>query len=208
MKASRILLLIGLALAVLQIAHYYPMMPDTMASHFDGAGRPNGFQSRGAFFGLTAVMLVTVVAIFMGLASLIRLLPPSWVNLPHREYWLAPERLEGTVDFIGQQMEWFGVATLLLLLLVIQAAIRGESGSRASYRLRLDVALSRALLSLHRRLDGPFSPAFPGAGADHTLSSLLARPGCFLRSLSSTPWLLPPAGIVSRSRMVNDTSPV
>jgi len=126
MKPTRILLLIGLALAVLQVAHYYPMMPGTMASHFDGAGRPNGFQSRGAFFALTAVMLVVVVAIFMGLASLIRLLPPSWVNLPHREYWLAPERLEGTMDFIVQQMEWFGVATLLLLLLVVQAAVEAN----------------------------------------------------------------------------------
>jgi uncharacterized membrane protein len=126
MKASRILLLIGMALAVLQIAHYYPLMPETMASHFDGAGRPNGYQSRGAFFALTAVMLGAVVAIFIGLASLIRLLPTSWVNLPHREYWLAPERRESSVEFIGRQMEGFGVATLLLLLLVVQAAIEAN----------------------------------------------------------------------------------
>jgi uncharacterized membrane protein len=145
MKPSRILLLIGLALALLQIAHYYPMMPDTMASHFDGAGRPNGFQSRGAFFGLTAVMLVTVVAIFMGLASLIRLLPTSWVNLPHREYWLAPERLEGTVDFIGQQMEWFGVATLMLLLLVVQAAVEANLAPEP----RIDSASMWLVLALY-----------------------------------------------------------
>jgi uncharacterized membrane protein len=126
MRASRILLLTEVAVAVLQMAHYYPLMPETMASHFDGAGRPNGFQSRGAFFALTGVMLLVVVGVFAGLASLLRRLPASWVNLPHREFWLAPERRESTVDFIGQQMEWYGVATLLLLLLVVQAAIEAN----------------------------------------------------------------------------------
>lgn len=123
MRSSRILLFIELVLAVLQLAHFYPLMPETMASHFDAAGRPNGFQSRAEFFGLMAVILVAVVGIFVGLGSFFRVIPMSWMNLPHREYWLAPERRESTVDFIGQQMEWFGVATLLLLLLVVQAAI-------------------------------------------------------------------------------------
>lgn len=126
MKASRWILLVGAALAVLQIVHYYPLMPESMASHFDGAGRPNGFQSRTAFFALTAIMLVTVVGTFVGLASLLRVLPTSWLNLPHRDFWLAPERRESTVGVIGQQMEWFGVATLLLLLLVVQSAIEAN----------------------------------------------------------------------------------
>jgi uncharacterized membrane protein len=126
MRISRTLLLIGVALVLLQMAHYYPLMPETMASHFDGAGRPNGFQSRTEFFGLTAVMLVLMAAVFIGLGSLIRVFPARWVNLPHRDFWLAPERRESTFDFIGRQTEWFGVATLLLTLLVVQAAIEAN----------------------------------------------------------------------------------
>ena len=49
MKAQRGVSLALLVLAALQIAYFYPQLPDTVASRFDGAGRPNGWAPKGAF---------------------------------------------------------------------------------------------------------------------------------------------------------------
>lgn len=112
--------------AAVQLLYYHPSMPDTMASHFDGAGRPNGFQSRDSFFALSWAMLLLVVVLFAGLRLLFRRLPARMFNVPNREYWLAPERFDETVDFVACQMEWMGIATLLLLIVVMQGVFEAN----------------------------------------------------------------------------------
>lgn len=128
-RVSRAALLLLAGVAVVQLLYYYPAMPDTMASHFDGAGRPNGFQSRDGFFALTAAMLGMVVVLFGGFRFLFRVLPARAINVPDREYWLAPERFDDTIDFMVRQMEWMGVATLLLLILVLQGVFEANQSS-------------------------------------------------------------------------------
>lgn len=120
MRASRAILLLLAAAGVLQLLHYYPLLPERMASHFDGTGRPDGFQSKDTFFALSASMLIVTVVLFGGLGALFRRIPPKWFNLPNRDYWLAPERREETIEGISGQMEWFGAASLALYLFVIQ----------------------------------------------------------------------------------------
>lgn len=126
MTKSRTALLVLAAAAVLQLLYFYPLMPDTVASHFDGAGRPNGIQSREGFFGLSAGILVLTVTMMGGLGVLLRRLPTSWFNLPNRDYWLSRERREETVGYIGSQMEWFGAASLLLMLVILQMAFEAN----------------------------------------------------------------------------------
>ncbi len=120
MRASRAVLLFLAAAGIVQILYYYPLLPERMASHFDGSGRPNGFQSRDAFFALSAGMLVMTVVLFGGLGSLFRRIPSKWFNLPNRDYWLAPERREETIESMSSQLEWLGAASLALYIFVIQ----------------------------------------------------------------------------------------
>lgn len=126
MRLSRTALILLAGLAVVQLVYYYAAMPETMASHFDGAGRPNGFQSRDGFYALTAAMLSMVVVLFGGFRFLFRVLPASAINVPNREHWLAPERFEETIDFMVRQMEWMGVATLILLIFVLQGVFEAN----------------------------------------------------------------------------------
>jgi len=123
MRASRATLLLLAAAGVVQLLHYYPLLPDRMASHFDGTGRPDGFQSRDAFFALSASMLILTLVVFGGLGALFRRIPSKWFNLPNRDYWLAPERREETLEAICGQMEWFGAVSLALYLVVIQMVV-------------------------------------------------------------------------------------
>ena len=45
------------------------------------------------------------------------------MNLPHRAYWLAPERRKQTMGFIEAQGIWFGCGVLLLLYTAFQLAV-------------------------------------------------------------------------------------
>jgi len=112
-----------IALAVVQIIYYYPQLPEVVASHFDGRGAPNNWSSKNGFFALYAAILLMLVGIFI--------LFPGWsekrarfgMKLPHRDYWLAPERLEKTRAFFRRQMMIMGVVHLCLAMYAIQLAI-------------------------------------------------------------------------------------
>ena len=76
-------------------AWYWPALPERVASHFDGAGRPNGWSSKESFVGLMLGMTVFHAALFLGIEQLVRRAPAKWINLPHKEEWLAPARAGG-----------------------------------------------------------------------------------------------------------------
>jgi uncharacterized membrane protein len=115
-----------IALAIFQIIYYYPLMPERVASHFDGMGAPNSWSSRNGFFGLYAAILAMLVVVF--------LFVPGWsekhgkfgMKIPHRDYWLAPERLAQTRAFFRRQMMIMGVVHLGLAIFAIQLAIQAN----------------------------------------------------------------------------------
>jgi uncharacterized membrane protein len=119
-------LLVLVLLAVLQAAFYYPQLPDTVASHFGADGEANGWSPKQTFFVVYFFALALVVGIFLLLPVLYRRLPASMINLPNKDYWLAPGRKEKTLLFLRDQMNRFGVATLSLLIATIQLAIRAN----------------------------------------------------------------------------------
>jgi uncharacterized membrane protein len=138
-------LLLLAAAGVVQLLHAYPQLPETMASHFDGSGRPNGFQSKEGFAALSASMLLLTVVLCGGMGALLRKIPSKWFNLPNRDYWLAPERREETIEAISALMEWFGAASLGLYLAIIQMVIETNRTSAPS----LDVRAAWVVLGLY-----------------------------------------------------------
>jgi uncharacterized membrane protein len=101
---------------LLMMAYYYPQMPRRMASHFAADGRANGWQSREAFFVLM-LLVASMSAIVAFLApQQIAARSNARINLPHRDYWLAPERREQTMRFISAAMAWFGCGILFVLI--------------------------------------------------------------------------------------------
>lgn len=123
---SRLIFTVLLVLYVLQLAYYWPLMPVQMASHFDGAGRPNGWQSRTAFFGITAMVAAVVVFSFRILPKLLRRIPTTLINLPNKDIWLAPEHREATFAELEDHLITFGSATLVLMFAVMQLAFRAN----------------------------------------------------------------------------------
>jgi uncharacterized membrane protein len=111
--ARSIFLLLAAVLAAQGLV-YYPQLLETMASHFNGAGAPNGYMSKEAFFIMT-------YGIFLGISAAMAYAVPALIasrseitNLPNKAYWLAPERRAGTLDFLTAHFTWLGCAILAL----------------------------------------------------------------------------------------------
>lgn len=117
---ARILIFLLLGLFVGQAMYYFSALPEHIASHFDGAGNPDGWMSRSSFFGLQAVLLVLLVTEFLVLPYIIERMPDSLINIPNKHHWLSVERRRETFGTIRRYLEWFAVATLTLFLFVNQ----------------------------------------------------------------------------------------
>jgi len=113
---SIVLLILVVAVAAFQISYYYPRLPDKMISHLDAKGIPNGWSDKNDFlmnYGkVLAILSVTFIGILLGLSYL----PTSLVNIPNKEYWLAPEREKKTVEYFIVWLSIFGSGVMLLLM--------------------------------------------------------------------------------------------
>ena len=101
-------------------------LPSVVASHFEANGYANGFTTRGGYVGLMLVfvagvptLLVTVMYIGLGR-------PNARINLPNRDYWLAPERRTETVAYLRAHMARFAVALMALLCYVHWLVVRAN----------------------------------------------------------------------------------
>src|SRR5437762_12723974 len=105
-------------------------MPDQVATHFDANGHPNGWMSRAADLLFTALLGGGLPLFISGICFAIRFLPPVMINLPRRDYWLAPERRAETSDYIFRQSLWFGCLMVCFVggihLLVVAANQRSS----------------------------------------------------------------------------------
>lgn len=125
MNQRRVSLVLLLAVAF-QLAYYYPQLPSMVAAHFDAAGRPNGWAPKGVFLTLYALVVALMMGIFLIVPVLVARLPISLINLPNKEYWLAPERRRRTWGTIQVYLSVLGNATVAFVLIVFQLVIRAN----------------------------------------------------------------------------------
>jgi uncharacterized membrane protein len=132
-----VILLIAAAVLILQLAG---RLPDWVAVHFDAAGRANGFMTRAGcrdfmlLSTLGAPLLITIAT-----ALLPRLVPASLINIPHRDYWLAPERASASLLFLSEQGLWFGCIFVVFLAAVDGLLVKANSVSPPEFPNRLFV---------------------------------------------------------------------
>ncbi|MFM8324583.1 MAG: DUF1648 domain-containing protein [Pirellulaceae bacterium] len=105
-------------LALLQNAWYYPRLPEQVAIHFNASGKADSSASKSHATFLMLGLQIFLPSFLLLTSQLSRSLPIQWINLPHREYWLAPERREATLASMEQCLWWIAMATCLWILVV------------------------------------------------------------------------------------------
>jgi multidrug efflux pump subunit AcrB len=90
-------------------------LPPMVASHFGGDGYANGFMSRGGYVRFMLALVIGFPLLLQVVIGFAFRKPDTRVNLPNREYWLAPQRREQTVAFVRSTMRQF--VTMLVVFL-------------------------------------------------------------------------------------------
>lgn len=75
-------------------------MPERVASHFGADGLANGYITRGTYVAFLAGVAIGIPTLLsLGIGATIRRSPGA-LNIPNRDYWLAPARQQESVDFL------------------------------------------------------------------------------------------------------------
>ena len=100
-------------------------LPERTATHFDAAGQPNGWMTRRSHLGFMLVFGGGFPLLLVGICAATRYLPTCLVNIPHRQYWLAPERRAASQRYLVCWSLWLACTAVCFMaaiqLLVVQA---------------------------------------------------------------------------------------
>jgi hypothetical protein len=91
------------------------LLPDVVASHFNRDGVATGFVPRAVYRAAMLAILLLPALCLVALPRLSLRRPEARINVPNREYWLAPERRAATVVLITQRCTQFGAMLVLFL---------------------------------------------------------------------------------------------
>ncbi len=122
-------------------------LPEQVATHFDGSGRPDGWMRRAshlrfmAVFGLGFPLFVPVIV------YVIRFLPDRLFNLPNRDYWLAPGRRTETMAYLFRHSLWFSSMALCFVIGIHYSIIQANRLAQAHLSTPLTLALAGCFLA-------------------------------------------------------------
>lgn len=126
MNGKRALVLSLAAFYLGHLVYYYPRLPERIASHFNHLGEPDGWMSKANFMIFEVVLLAFVLGLFRLISFSFEKMPISLINLPNKEYWLAPERRSETFRVLKENLETLQIALLAMLVSINQMAFRAN----------------------------------------------------------------------------------
>jgi hypothetical protein len=115
-KAPQVIFLALVACAIAQALWQHGRLPERVATHFNAAGTPNGWMTRDGETAWHVGVVLFMAALFEGIAWAGARLPRELINLPHRDYWLAPERRAATDAWLGGMLRLLGGVLMLFFL--------------------------------------------------------------------------------------------
>jgi hypothetical protein len=101
-------------------------LPARVAAHFDAGGGANGFLPHDAYLtgALGFAVALPLLLVLVTRAALAR--PAAQLNLPRRDYWLAPSHRADTVAFLNSWIARFGAQLAILACFVHWLIVRAN----------------------------------------------------------------------------------
>lgn len=95
--ANLMMLLVTVGICLAQMVLWHSHLRDPLPAHFDGAGQVDGEMGKTEFYLLMGFVNGIFLIGIPLLGPAMKKIPNSMINLPNREYWLAPERRDKTL---------------------------------------------------------------------------------------------------------------
>ena len=89
--------------------------PEKVATHFGASGAPNGWMTRAGHVQFTILFGTGVPVFVLGIFAFMGRGEGRGLNIPHKDYWLSPERRQETFAFIHKQGFFFAALFILFL---------------------------------------------------------------------------------------------
>jgi hypothetical protein len=86
-------------------------LPERVATHFNLEGRADGWMTRAKHRQFSLAAGVGSPLFVVGVFALIRLMGGAGLNVPNKQFWLAPERRDETFGYIERRGIWLAVLT-------------------------------------------------------------------------------------------------
>jgi len=144
---------LGVAAPVVAAAFFVVMtsrvLPPKVASHFGRDGTANGYMWRHTYVYFMLAFVVLLPLFFSFVASAVARVPVTMINIPNRDYWLAPERRGLVVDSLRRQMQIFSAMLVVFLCFVhweVVQANRSMPATLDNRRFMLGMGLFMAAL--------------------------------------------------------------
>ncbi len=115
---SRIILLVTYVIALVQLFWMSSKLPDNFAVHFAPSGEPDSWAVRGTYLTMMITLFSFMTLLWLFVGMIVKKIPLKYVNLPNRDYWMAPERKADTYASVGAYMASIGIAVNILLICV------------------------------------------------------------------------------------------
>lgn len=132
MSRRTVILLLGypllLLVATADLVWLYPQLPERLATKFGAGGGVTGWSTRAGWLTVQMVSLGLTAGLMVGLRFGLRWIPARFINLPHREFWLAPGRAEASLAALGDYVLTTGLGLLAFLVGLQHLAMRANLG--------------------------------------------------------------------------------
>lgn len=125
-----LLVLVILSIGFLVYVQYSTsQLPERVATHFGADGTPNGWMSRDKHLLFMGIFGVGIPLFIVGLVLISKFIPISFVNLPNRDYWLAPERKQESYLYISRYMIWMGCIMFVFFAGIQYSIVKANQSS-------------------------------------------------------------------------------
>ncbi len=120
-----------------QFAYYGPKLPDPTPSHFGFNGQPDDWMTKNKYMWVTGgIYLSTLVLVSLfcfALPQSIKFFSDNMINIPNKEYWLAPQRRTETLANIKSKTYQVGYLTLGLIVGIFHLGFESSAATEPRF---------------------------------------------------------------------------
>ena len=125
--SSTLIFVAFLAVAGVFVLSTSSALPARVASHFGASGQANSFMSRDGYVAFMLVFVVGLPLVMTGFMALVFRSDSASMNLPNRDYWVAPERRAQLVALLTAHGMRFGAGLVVFLSYVHWLVVRANT---------------------------------------------------------------------------------